>query len=255
MLLALDIGNTTITFGLFDGKKQGKTGRVLRLEQLPFAYFTGVSEVAVASVVPRLDPIVRLLIKRRLKIVPHFIAYKDIPLEITLKNKSEIGVDRLVDAYAAYKLYGGPAIVVDFGTATTFCAVTGDGKYLGGAIAPGIGISRDALHEKTAKLPLVSVRAVERAIGKSTVAAMDAGIYLGYVGLINELVKRLKSEMGKNKAQAKEKAVGKVKEKDKDKIKVVATGGFAKLLSRGVKFDIIDETLTLKGINLLCPKN
>jgi len=237
MLLALDIGNTTIAFGLFEGGELKKTGRVLDPEQLPFASFSKVSRVVVASVVPRLDPVVRSLIKRRLKIIPNFISYKDIRLKITLKNKAEIGVDRLVDAYAAYKFYGGPAIVVDFGTATTFCAVDKDGRYLGGAIAPGIGIARDALHEKAAKLPQIKVTTAKRAIGKDTVSAMEAGIYIGYIGLINELVARMKGELAGN---------GK-----KEHVKVVATGGFAKLLSHGVKFDIIDETLTLNGLNLV----
>jgi type III pantothenate kinase len=235
MLLTLDLGNTTITWGVFCGRKLIKFGRVLCSQSLPFKSFRRVKKVVVASVVPAQDLPLRALLIKRLKVAPRFLRYTDIPLNLTLKHKSEIGIDRLVDAYAAYMLYGGPLVVVDFGTATTFCAVTKNGVYLGGAIAPGIGIARDALHEKTAKLPRIKVRAAQKAIGKNTVQAMEAGIYLGYIGLVNELVARVRREM----------------HAARPKVKVVATGGFAKLLSTGYKFDIINETLTLQGLGLI----
>ncbi|MBU0687306.1 MAG: type III pantothenate kinase [Candidatus Margulisbacteria bacterium] len=231
MLLALDIGNTSITFGVFDGKNLVRSGRAPSPSKLPVTEWAKIDKIIVASVVPSREDEIEHLAVEKLKIEPHFVQHNDIKMKIALTNKKEIGIDRLVNAYAAQKLYGAPAIVVDFGTATTFCAVSEDGTYQGGAIAPGIEISRDALHDKTAKLPKIMISDTDKAIGKDTVEAMKAGIYIGYIGLVNELIKRFKHELGP--------------------AKVVATGGYARMLSKAVNFDIIDELLTLKGLQMI----
>lgn len=231
MLLTLDIGNTTIAYGVFVGEKLVKSGRAAAVGELPLSKFSKIDKVVVSSVVPNAEGAVRRLVEETLSLEPIFIAHKNIDLKIALKNKGEIGVDRLVNALAASKLYGLPVIIIDFGTATTFCAVSVDGTYQGGAIAPGINLSRESLHEKTAKLPLINLKETKKAVGKSTVEAMESGIYIGYVGLVKELLERFKQEIGE--------------------ARVVATGGYAKLLSKALKFDIIDEHLTLKGLRFV----
>ncbi len=156
---------------------------------------------------------------------------------IKLDNPKEVGADRIVNAIAAYDLYGGPVIIVDFGTATTFCAVDKEGNYLGGAIAPGIDISEKALSEKTAKLPKIELIDPKKAIGSNTISAMQSGIFYGYLGLTGELIRRIKKELGEDSL-------------------VVSTGGEAELIGNtSNEIDKINPFLTLEGLRLVYEMN
>lgn len=158
-------------------------------------------------------------------------------VEIRIDNPAEAGGDRIANTAAVQKLYGGPAIVLDIGTATTFDVVSDKGEYLGGAIAPGLGISADALVRRTAQLPKVELVPPGSVIGRNTVAAMQSGLVYGYVGLIRELVNRLKEELG-------------------GKPKVIATGGMAEVVSEWVKeIDIVNPRLTLEGLRIIYQLN
>lgn len=248
MLLAVDIGNTNIVFGLFKGDKLIRTWRSETNHKRSLnEYSREINEVftsagirpeeikgvIVSSVVPGMDGLIRELSTDLFGSEPKFISadsFKDLKV---LVNKEEVGADRLVNAWAAYKIYGGPVIVVDFGTATTFCAVSAKGEYLGGAIAPGVGMARDALHEKTARLPRIDIEFPKKAIGRSTLEAMRSGLFFGYVEMAKGMVARLKKETG-------------------GRPKVVATGGFAGTIQKNLKvFDEVDQDLTLKGLRLL----
>jgi type III pantothenate kinase len=236
MLLAIDVGNTNIVFGVFKGKRLVKTWR--RKTQVVSGKWLVVrgkiTDVIVSSVVPKIDSKLRRVVKRKFGVKPIFVTHKNIKLGIKLKKKAQVGADRLVNAYAAWKLYGGPAIIVDFGTATTFCGINGRGEYLGGAIAPGVRLSAHALHTGTAKLPEIDVKYTSRVIGKTTVEAMRAGLYYGYVALVEGMVKKVKEVMG-------------VKG-----VKVVATGGFSEELKKHTRvFDVVNKNLTLYGLGFV----
>lgn len=243
MLLAIDIGNTNIVVGWLDGLLVKK---VVRFSTSSGDYVKEFSKfkkgftegVIISSVVPEADKKVAKALKSLFPVNPYFVSSASFTglMQIMLKNKKEIGVDRLVDSFAAMELYGKPAIVIDFGTATTFCAVNKKGRYLGGAISPGVSISRDALHEKTAKLPLVELKVPKKVIGDSTVSAMQSGIIYGYVGIVEGLVARFKKVLG-------------------SRAKVVATGGLAGIISTQTDIiDIVDPDLTLKGLSLIWQK-
>ena len=232
-ILTIDAGNTTVHFGLFEGKRLVKDWRIGtdRLsEYLPAGrHGQNIRKVVVASVVPAAGKILRKQFPQAV-----FVNRQNVPLKVRVKNPAEVGADRLVDALAAYKLYGGPAIIVDFGTATTFDVITARGEYLGGAIAPGILLARDTLHERTAKLPRIELKAPKSVIGRDTIEAMRSGLVFGYVGMVEGMVRRIKE---------------KVKSK---KVKVIATGGLAKLICKYTDIvDIIDDKLTLKGLRLI----
>lgn len=157
----------------------------------------------------------------------------DLGLKIMLDNPQELGADRLVNALAGYTLYGGPLIIVDFGTATTFCAITAQGEYLGGAIAPGIGISVEALFEKAAKLPRVELIRPPRTIGTNTIASLQSGIIYGFVGQVDGIVRRMAREF------------------DRPPL-VVATGGFASLIAKESEtIDRVNPLLTLEGLQII----
>ena len=159
-------------------------------------------------------------------------------LNILYDNPRELGADRIVNAVAAIAEYNCPLIVIDMGTATTFCVIDEKGNYLGGAVAPGIGISMEALFQRASKLPRIELLKTKSVICKNTVSAMQAGIYYGFVGQIDEIVKRIKAEM------------------KREDIKVIATGGLAALLSKESKtIDVVDAMLTLKGLLILYEKN
>jgi len=158
-------------------------------------------------------------------------------MDIRYDNPREVGADRIVNAVAAYELYGGPAIVVDFGTATTFDVISAQGEYLGGAIAPGIGISTEALFERAARLPRIELVKPRSAIGKNTVASMQAGIVFGFAGQVDELVRRIKKELG-------------------EEARVIATGGMAELLAGEARtIEKVDPLLTLEGLRLIYERN
>jgi len=234
MLLAIDAGNTNIVFGLFRGKRLMREWRLpTKGAKLP-SLKEKLSAAVVASVVPSLDKRLKAWIKKSLKCPCFFVSAANVPgLKVRPRNKREIGADRVVDALAAWVLYGGPALVVDFGTATTFDAVSGRGEYLGGAIAPGVTLARDALYERAAKLPRVRISAPRRVIGNDTLSAMQSGLVFGYVAMVEGMVARFKKALGQRP-------------------KVIATGGLARLICKYTRVvDKIDEKLTLKGLRMI----
>jgi type III pantothenate kinase len=197
-----------------------------------------ITDAILCSVVPPLVGVFEETCRRYLKVSPVVIeAGVKTGVRISMDNPREVGADRIVNAVAAHKLYGGAVIVIDLGTATTFDAVSEEGDYLGGAIAPGIAIATEALFARTAVLPRVELTHPKRAIGRNTVAAMQSGIVFGYAGLIEGIVTRIKQELG-------------------GKAKVVATGGYAELLARETPaIDEVNPDLTLIGLRLIYEMN
>jgi len=249
MLLAIDIGNTNITWGVFDGEELRANWRMATdVHQMPDEYAAlflkllhhrglraeNITEASLCTVVPPLLGTFKELLERYFNITPLVIeAGVKTGVRILLDNPREVGADRIVTVAAAHRLYGGPLIIVDFGTATTFDAVSKEGDFLGGAIAPGINISAEALFTRTAALPRVELVRPTHAIGSSTIAAMQSGIVFGYVGLIEGVVNRIRHELG---GQA----------------KVVATGGYARIIANETKvIDIVNPDLILIGLRLI----
>jgi type III pantothenate kinase len=253
MIIAFDIGNTTVAIGLFEEGKlvhnwkirsdRDKTGDeyglILR-NLLTFAGHdtTAVKGAIISSVVPPLTPIFQALIHdlyrvKALVVGPGLRTGMPVLYEVPL----EVGADRIVAGVAAFEKYGGPCIVVDFGTATTFDAVSAKGEYLGGAIAPGVQISAEALYLKTAKLPRIEIKKPGKAIGKTTVASMQSGLYFGYVGLCRNIIDVIRKELG-------------------DEVRVVATGGFGGQISPDIK-DILayEPDLVLEGLRIIYERN
>lgn len=254
MLLAIDIGNTNIVLGVFQGKDLRDSWRVsTRRDQTADEYavlcrslfgiadisFSSVEAVILCSVVPPLNDCFSSLARQYFGVDPIFVEAVEQDLMPILYNPpSDVGADRIVDAIAAYRLYGGPAIVVDFGTATTFDAVSVEGEYSGGIIAPGIGVSSEALFRQAAKLPRIEIKKPAEAIGRSTVSSMQSGVFYGYVGLVDGILKRIKDEIGPSS--------------------VTATGGYADLIATGFSgFDRIEANLTMHGLRIcydhICP--
>ena len=239
MILTVDIGNTSVHFGVFQGRKLVKEWRVLteRIsgDQDIRKWISGnpdIRKIVVSSVVPRVNKVIRKWFPKAV-----FVEHTNIGIKMKVAKPSEVGADRLVNALAAYKLYGGPAIVIDFGTATTFDVVSAKGEYLGGAIAPGILLARDALHERTAKLPKIKIAAPRQVIGKNTLEAMRSGLVFGYVAMVEGMVHRLKTQDSHSRLKT---------------AKVIATGGLAELICKQTKVvDRIDSNLTLKGLMML----
>jgi type III pantothenate kinase len=253
MLLAIDVGNTNIVLGVFDGAKLVEQWRVgTKTQTTPDEYamilkdlfgfagieFRQIDGVIVSSVVPPLLPAMTEMSRKYFRIEPMVVSH-EIRTGITMRydNPREIGADRIVNAAAAYHLFGGPIIIVDFGTATTFCAVTKAGEYLGGAIVPGIKISAEALFQRAAKLPRVELAKPRYVIGTDTVSSMQSGIIYGYAGLVDGIVERMRKELG---AAA----------------RVVATGGLAELVAPETKtVQDVRPHLTLEGLRLLYEMN
>jgi type III pantothenate kinase len=253
VLLAVDIGNTNITIGVFNGSKLKATWRVATgVHRMPDEYaslmlhlfehegiaVSQITDAILCSVVPPVAGVFEEMCRRYLKVTPVLVeAGIKTGVRISMDNPREVGADRIVNAVAAHQLYGGAVIVIDLGTATTFDAVSKEGDYLGGAIAPGIAIATEALFSRTAVLPRVELSHPNRAIGRNTVAAMQSGIVFGYAGLIEGIVTRIKQELG-------------------DKAKVVATGGYAELLARETPaIDEVNPDLTLIGLRLIYDMN
>ncbi len=234
MILAVDIGNTSAHFGVFRGDKLLKewrveTGRIMKGLGTGNREQGKIRKVIVSSVVPSANKSIKKLFSGAV-----FVNHRNIGIKIRLKKPSEVGADRLVNALAAYTLYKGPCIVVDFGTATTFDVISQKGEYLGGAIAPGVLLSRDCLHARTAKLPLIAIKKPRRVIGKDTLEAMRSGLVYGYISLVEGMIRRIKAEITGNGRQ----------------VTVIATGGLAELICKHMSVvDRIDTKLTLKGLN------
>jgi len=194
--------------------------------------------IVISSVVPPLDSTLREVCERYFQIKPLFIEPGvKTGMPVHYDNPAEVGADRIVNSVAAFEKFGGPCIVVDFGTATTFDVVSPKGEYLGGIITPGIGISADALFKRTARLPRVDIRKPPRVIATNTVNSLQSGLYYGYIGLIDGILERLIDELGKE-------------------VKVVATGGLASLMGSGSKYiREVDDLLTLEGLRIIYDRN
>ena len=253
MLLAIDIGNSMVNLGVFqdenlvanlrvstDARRSAdEYGLTLRdLLALNGVEPSSITDVCMCSVVPPLTGIFEELIQTYFKVNPLTVtAGVKTGLQISYDNPRDVGADRIVDAVAAIELYGQPTIIVDFGTATVFDAVSRDGVYLGGAIAPGINVAAEALFLSTSQLRRVELIAPESAIGQNTTEALQSGLMLGYAGLVTGLVARFKKELGED-------------------AKVVGTGGLAGTISEVADvFDAINPDLTLIGLRLIYGKN
>ena len=253
MLLVLDIGNTNVTLGVFEGPALKSTWRLATdARRMPDEYgffmanimsYRGVQPsditgACICSVVPPLIPTFEEVCRNYFAVQPLTVsAGVKTGISIQYDSPRDVGTDRVADAVAALKLYGGPVIVVDFGTATVFDAVSADGKYLGGALAPGINLSADALYQSTSQLRRVELAPPATAIGKNTVAAMQSGLIFGYIGLVEGMVARFKNELG-------------------PEAKVIATGGLAELMARETTvFDAVNPDLTLLGLQMIYDLN
>ena len=253
LLLVVDAGNTNVVVAVHDGSGWRGIWRIATEPQrtsdeyavwlLTLLQHAGldradISAAVIGTVVPAALYHLRRLVRDWFDVEP-LIARSTLNwgFDIRVDNPSEVGADRLLNALASHRTYGGPLVVIDFGTATTFDVVRDDGAYLGGAIAPGINLSIEALHQAAARLPRIGIGRPHAVIGRGTVPAMQSGIYWGYVGLLEGLVARIKKEMARP-------------------VKVVATGGLAPLFSEGTEiFDKIEPDLTLDGLRMLAERN
>ena len=253
MLLTIDIGNTNLTLGLYEGDKLGAHWSLaIDHNRMPDEYglqFLGLLQnagktlkdiegISLASVVPPLTGRVIQACHEYLKQEPLVVdAGVKTGIRIRYEDPKAVGADRVCDAVAVMKLYGGPACVVDFGTATTFNAVTRDGEYLGGAITAGINLAAEALYTRAAKLPHIDLQVPPSVIGRNTTHAMQSGLLFGYVSMVEGMVARFRAELG-------------------DDMKVIATGGLAEVVAKETKvIDIIAPWLTLEGLRLIWELN
>ena len=255
MLLCIDLGNTNTTFAIFAGKELLGDWRIRTDHQkMPDEYGVlmaslleraghppyGVDGICLCSVVPPLTDIFVRACESFFNVSPLVIRAMvgvNIGVKIGYDDPREVGADRLADAAAVFRLYGGPACVVDFGTATTFNAISASGDYVGGAICPGIGISADALFSRTSKLPRVELIAPPKVIGTNSINSIQSGLLFGYASLVEGMVARFRAELGPD-------------------TKVIATGGWAELMSHETRcIDVIDPLLTLKGLQIIWELN
>lgn len=254
MLLVVDVGNTNIVLGVYDDKKlighwRISTDRVRTTDEygvlIMNLFFhdrtvnvSDIDAIIISSVVPPLMPTLERVCLRYFNVKPIIVGPgTKTGMAIKYDNPREVGADRIVNAVAAYDKYGGPIIVIDFGTATTYCAILANGDYIGGAIAPGIQISAEALFQRAAKLPRIEVRNPGHVICRNTETSMQSGVLFGYVGQVEGIVARMKAEL---KADA----------------KVIATGGLAQLINAETDVvDHIEPMLTLEGLRLLYERN
>jgi type III pantothenate kinase len=269
MLLALDVGNTNTVLGLYrltaESSAPAATGAraeerelvahwrvtthrtqtsdeygvlLVNLFQMSRISVEEVHHIIISSVVPPVESTLRRVCDKYFHVQPLFVEPGiKTGMPMLIDNPTELGADRLVNAIAAYERYGGPCIVVDFGTATTFDVISAQGEYLGGAISPGLGISADALFSRAARLGRVDIKRPAKVIGTNTVTHLQSGLYYGYIGLVDGILERMIAELG---AQA----------------RVIATGGLARQISEDSRFIAqIDDMLTLDGLRILFDRN
>jgi len=253
MLLAVDIGNTTITIGLYQTETLGPRWRlasdnerttdeygILLIQLLERAGIASgkVDEIAIASVVPPLTGTFEHACRNYLNVAPLVVdAGTRTGIPLRYEDPKQVGADRVVNAAAVRRMYKGPACIVDFGTATIFDAISAEGEYLGGAIAPGIGIASDALSQRTAKLPRVEIVRPPSAIGRNTVHSLQSGLLYGYVGLVDGMVARFRAELGPD-------------------MKTIGTGSFVEFIAKETRsIDIVEPWLALQGLKIIYELN
>jgi type III pantothenate kinase len=250
-LLVVDLGNTNIVLGVYRDEQLVSSWRlatarertadeygILAKQLVGDAYKSALNGAIIASVVPPLNSAMTLMMRKYFNVEPLFVEPGvKTGIAIHVDNPAEVGADRIVNCAAAHEMYGGPTVIVDFGTATTFDVVTENAEFVGGVIAPGLNISAEALFARAARLPRVDIRRPDHVIGTNTVVNMQSGIYFGYLGLVDGILARIKREVP-------------------DLKRVVATGGLAPLFAEESEhIDDVDPELTLKGLKLIYDKN